>query len=202
MGVAYRFGGDAAPAPRPVAPVVIAPQPPRPTTVKLDGRVVTADGAPPTEAQVTVAAGARAPETVAVDEDGRFTYSGMAGQTLTVEARAAGHDPASEKVTLAAGATAELTLTLPRRLPSGQIRGLVRSFRGAGLDAEITIDVVDQPSGTPRTLRAQDGRFEVDVAPGKYEVTITAPGYETQRRRVEVELNGVTLLNADLRSAR
>ena len=202
MGVAYRFGGDAAPAPRPVAPVVIAPQPPPPATVKLDGRVVTADGAPPTEAQVTVAAGARAPETVAVDEDGRFTYSGMAGQTLTVEARAAGHDPASEKVTLAAGSTPELTLTLPRRLPSGQIRGLVRSFRGAGLDAEITIDVVDQPSGTPRTLRAQDGRFEVDVAPGKYEVTITAPGYETQRRRVEVELNGVTLLNADLRSAR
>ena len=38
--------------------------------------------------------------------------------------------------------------------------------------------------------------------PGRYEVTITAPGYETQRRRVEVEQNGVTLLNADLRSAR
>ena len=53
-----------------------------------------------------------------------------------------------------------------------------------------------------RTLTTKDGRFEADVAPGSYEVTITAPGYETQRRRVEVEQNGVTLLNADLRSAR
>src|SRR4029079_10994389 len=59
MGVAYRFGGDAAPAPRPGAALGTGAQPPPPATVKLDGRVVTADGAPPTEAQVTVAAGAR-----------------------------------------------------------------------------------------------------------------------------------------------
>jgi len=202
MGVAYRFGSDAATAPRarPVAPpdVVAAP----PVTGKLDGRVVTADGAPLTEAQVTVAAGGQAAEAVAIDDDGRFTFSGKAGQTLAIEARAAGHDAASGTVTLAAGSTAELTLTLPRRLPSGQIRGLVRSFRGAGVDAEIKIDATEQTSAAPRTLRTQDGRFEVDVAPGRYEVTITAPGYETQRRRVEVEQNGVTLLNADLRSER
>jgi hypothetical protein len=201
MGVAYRFGSDAATAPRahpaPSPEVVAAP-----AAVKLEGRVVTADGAPLTEAQVTVALGGRAPEAVAVDDDGRFTFSGKAGQTLAIEARAAGHDAASGTVTLAAGSPAALTLTLPRRLPGGQIRGLVRSFRGAGVDAEITIDAGEQTPAAPRTLRTQDGRFEVDVAPGKYEVTITAPGYETQRRRVEVEQNGVTLLNADLRSER
>ena len=85
---------------------------------------------------------------------------------------------------------------MKRKLPGGQIRGLVRSFKGANLSAEIKIDPLDL------TLHTQDGRFEADVAPGKYEVTITAPGYETQHRRVEVEKNGVTLLNADLRSER
>jgi uncharacterized membrane protein len=87
-------------------------------------------------------------------------------------------------------------ITLKRKLPGGQIRGLVGSFKGSNLSAEIKID----PLGL--TLRTQDGRFEADVAPGTYEVTITAPGYETQHRRVEVEKNGVTLLNADLRSER
>ena len=38
----------------------------------------------------------------------------------------------------------------------------------------------------------------VDVPPGAYEVQIVAAGYETQKRRVQVEENGVTLLNIDL----
>ena len=44
------------------------------------------------------------------------------------------------------------------------------------------------------------GRLRAPAAVAGY--GITAPGYETQRRHVEVEQNGVTLLNADLRSAR
>ena len=117
------------------------------------------------------------------------------GETVTIDAQSAGYEPATETITMA-DAAAELTLTLQRRLPSGQIRGLIRSFRGVALSAEIKIEPGD------KTLHTQDGRFEADVAPGAYDVTITAPGYETQRRHVEVERNGVTLLNADLRSAR
>jgi hypothetical protein len=49
-------------------------------------------------------------------------------------------------------------------------------------------------------LRAAGGRFEIDVAPGAYDVTITAPGFAAQTRRVQVEQNGVTLLDVDLRS--
>jgi uncharacterized membrane protein len=52
------------------------------------------------------------------------------------------------------------------------------------------------------TLRAaEDGTFVLDVAPGQYEVTITAAGYEMQQRQVDVEHNGVTVLLVDLRSA-
>jgi hypothetical protein len=205
LGVAYRFGGEA-PPPRPhrAPPPDVIGAPPAPATATLGGRVVAADGAALSETRVAVrlAGAAASPVDVDVDGEGRFTFSGKPGQTVTVEAKARGYDRVTATTTLAPGAATELTLTLQRRLPIGQIRGLVRSFRGVALDAEITIESAEAASDAPRTLRAQDGRFEVDVAPGKYEVTISAPGYDTQRRRVEVELNGVTLLNADLRSAR
>jgi hypothetical protein len=201
LGVAYRFGaGASAAAPRRHAP---EPPPPPPARVTLAGRVLGADGLALGEATVASRTEARPEAAPAiVDGGGRFTVSGERGQTVTVDAEAEGYEPASETVVLGGPSGAELTLTLRRRLPNGQIRGLVRSFRGVGLDAEIRIAPREQAAGTARTLRAEEGRFEADVAPGAYEVTITAPGYETQQRRVEVEQNGVTLLNADLRSTR
>jgi hypothetical protein len=90
---------------------------------------------------------------------------------------------------------AEPTAEAPR-LPSGQLRGLVRSLSGRPIQAEIRVE----PTG--RALRAAGGRFEIDVAPGTYEVTIAAPGFATQKRRVQVEQNGVTLLDVDLRGDR
>lgn len=92
-------------------------------------------------------------------------------------------------------------------LPGGQIRGYIRSLRGRTVDAEVEVrelgheaDKPDAPA--PQALHAQDGRFELDVVPGNYEVRVSAPGYESQRRRIQVERNGVTLLNVDLRGAR
>ena len=54
----------------------------------------------------------------------------------------------------------------------------------------------------PTRPRTEGGRFQVDVPPGRYRVTISAPGYQVQQRKVEVEENGVTVLNVDLRSER
>jgi hypothetical protein len=204
LGVGYRFGSETPkPPPHHAPPPVLAPAaPPPPALVKaqLEGRVASADGSALPEVRVSVRAssGVEA-EAVEVDADGRFAFTGKPGQSVTVQAEAKGYEPDSETVTLVAGDTTEVKLTLKRQLPGGQIRGLVRSFKGTSLDAQITIDRSDQAS---RALRTQDGHFEVDVAPGAYEVTITAPGYETQRRRVEVEKNGVTVLNVDLRKAR
>ena len=92
-------------------------------------------------------------------------------------------------------------------LPGGQLRGYIRSLRGRTVDAEIEVREVGHEAGNPETpspqaLHAQDGRFELDVAPGSYEVRVSASGYESQRRRIQVEQNGVTLLNVDLRGAR
>jgi hypothetical protein len=93
--------------------------------------------------------------------------------------------------------------------PKGQLRGLVRSLKGTAVAAEVTVEPETSPPGPAPaeatgdrivTLRAEGGRFQLDVAPGRYRVTIAAPGFQSQKRTVDVEENGVTLLNVDLRS--
>jgi hypothetical protein len=88
------------------------------------------------------------------------------------------------------------------RPPSGQLRGLVRSLRGSPVDADIVIRQAKRPAEEGQRLAAAGGLFTADVVPGSYEVVIEAPGFEPQRRRVQVEENGVTLLNVDLKVAR
>jgi hypothetical protein len=87
------------------------------------------------------------------------------------------------------------------RPPQGQIRGLVRSLRGVAVAADVVIEP-DGAAGEAQPLRAEDGRFQIDVMPGRYRVTITAAGYRSQTRKVEIEENGVTVLNVDLRKDR
>jgi hypothetical protein len=43
-----------------------------------------------------------------------------------------------------------------------------------------------------------DGTFSVEVPPGSYDVVIEAVGHKTQRRTVNVAVDGVVVLNADL----
>ena len=119
---------------------------------------------------------------------------------IILDAEAPGFDASHVTVSDAPGG--ELTIRLERSLPSGQIRGYVRSLSGKTVDAEIEVRAAGKDAVSPPPLRATGGRFELDVAPGSYEVHVSASGYETQRRRIQVERNGVTLLNVDLRGAR
>jgi hypothetical protein len=81
--------------------------------------------------------------------------------------------------------------------PRGQLRGSVRSYGGRGIAA--TINITGGP--TPILLESRAGDFEVDLSPGTYEVSIEAPAFVPQKRRVVIEENGVILLNVDLRRA-
>jgi hypothetical protein len=81
--------------------------------------------------------------------------------------------------------------------PAGAIRGLVRDFSGAPVDAEITIE-----PGAVHARTDEDGLFEVEVPPAEYRVSIRAPGFAPQERTVSVTENEVVILNADLRRAR
>jgi hypothetical protein len=144
-------------------------------------------------------------------------WLGLAYRFDTSSSRGTAATPASPQATpeaappaaavAAAAAAAELRATAPRpeaapRPPSGQLRGLVRSLRGSPVDADVVIRPVGRSEEEARRLTPAGGLFTIDVVPGTYEVVIEAPGFESQRRRVQVEENGVTLINVDLKVAR
>jgi hypothetical protein len=181
------------PAIEPPAPTVPSPAPA--ATTSVDGRIETESGAVPLEAAI-LAENDQQTSPVPVDAEGRFTLKGAVGRAIIVRAQAPGYQPSTRTVTLAEGEMPPLVFKLHSLLPSGQIRGLVRSLTSHNVEAQVRV----QPLGL--VLNAAEGRFEADVAPGNYEVIITAPGFETQRRRVVVEQNGVTVLNIDLRKKR
>lgn len=74
-----------------------------------------------------------------------------------------------------------------------QLRGLVRSYSGEGVNASVRVE-----PGEQRATCDADGSFELDLPPGVYQVIIEAEGYRSQRRTLRVRKEGVTVLNADL----
>jgi hypothetical protein len=52
---------------------------------------------------------------------------------------------------------------------------------------------------TGRATKLSEGMLELPVAPGRYEVLIEAKGYMPQRRTINVDEGGVTVLNVDLK---
>ncbi|MDX2021675.1 MAG: carboxypeptidase-like regulatory domain-containing protein [Deltaproteobacteria bacterium] len=81
--------------------------------------------------------------------------------------------------------------------PAGQLRGLIRSWKGQGLRATVRVEPIGIEAQTD-----EEGAFAVDVPPGAYQVQIVTKGFRTQTREVRIEENGVTVLNADLRRER
>lgn len=146
------------------------------------GRVLDPSGAPIGGATVRVAAG---PSTTS-GPDGTFTLSGVPRDAVLV-IEAEGYRPQE----LAPGA--DLEISLARDLPTGALRGLVRSRNGRPLSAHVVVE-----PGHLEATTDEDGVFEIELAPGRYEVSIEADGHVTQNRTVEVEVDGVTVLNADL----
>ena len=77
------------------------------------------------------------------------------------------------------------------------LSGVIRSYKGKPLSASILVDPIGMEAATD-----EDGFFEIDLPAGDYEIVVQAEGYRTQRRKVRVDENGVTVLNADLRRGR
>jgi hypothetical protein len=86
----------------------------------------------------------------------------------------------------------------PPKTESGLLRGLVRNFQSEPLEARISVRdargklVAEAKSGA-------DGHVEIELAPGRYRVTIDAVGYKTFVQSVQIKGTDVAVLNADLR---
>jgi hypothetical protein len=186
LGVGLRY----ALSPQPV--VVRAPE-----RTDLYGATVDAEGAPIENALVVVrvAGLAVAQRTLS---DGSFHFENLPRGAAQLEASAedAEVQPIERGIVLDRSEQA-IALRLSPRNHGSQLRGLVRSFDGAPLPAQVRL----LPEGTSVSAD-NDGRFVLELAPGSYQVEIECSGYRTQRRRVTVQKNGVTVLNVELRALR
>jgi hypothetical protein len=172
-----------------------------PAATSVAGRLLDADGAPVAGARVSLRAGALALETD-TDEQGGYRFADVPVGPAELAAEADGYQPLSFDAAIAADAPA-LPDQVLERIPLGQLRGLALSFRGRPIAAQIRVVSLDQEDAPPHELSAgADGRFTLDLPPGRYEVRVSARGYAPQERTVEVAADGVMILNLDLHRAK
>ena len=204
VGLSFR-----APAPRRATPRILivrepgppravpdGPAPPEPTGT-VQGRVTGPDGSALPGARVRITSGRRTVE-VTTGPDGRFASSEVVAGAAVARFSASGHRDAERSVGVEPAATTVVDVALELALPRGALRGVVSALRGEPI-AGATVTV--EPLGTEVDTDAEGG-FVVDVPPGHYTVVVRAAGHGEQRRAIQVEENGVTVLNVDLRPGR
>jgi hypothetical protein len=197
FGVRYALTGTSPPPPPPPAERETPPPPPPaavapPTSAPLVVRVETPDGAPVANATVDVIVGEKTSRAEAGDAGSYGPVDAPFG-TLQLTVTAEGFAPVEKEVVFDPKNSAPIVIRLEALAPSGQLRGLVRTFGGKGLAATIHVAPIDKDV----TADAQ-GAFTLDLPPGNYEVVIDAPRFKSQHRKVHVDQNGVTVLNAEL----
>jgi hypothetical protein len=198
-------------APEP-APAPAPPPPPAPVVrAMVRGRVVAeGDHAPVARAHLAVQTTGGTPREATTDDEGRFEIGDLEPGAASIDVNAEGYAPLTRRLKLSASAeppgapqgtggddTGAIEITIAKALPSGQVRGLVRDFGGNPIAAQIRVE----PLGVDAQVGA-DGTFEVNVAPGAYDIVVHASGYVDQRRHVSVERDGVTMMNVELRKVR
>lgn len=201
LSIGLRFGtGRSAPVvtaapPQPAAPAPVAVAPPPRQPIKLELTLVDDQGQPLQRATVTLIQGEReTPLTEA--EPGRYRHDDVPPGPGRLRIRADGFQPIERDVQVGGSPELRVDARAQQALPAGQVRGLVRSFRGKPLMAKVRVE----PAGGEASTDAE-GFFQIDVPPGPYEVVIEAPGYQSQRRAVKVEKQGVVIVNVDLGQA-
>jgi hypothetical protein len=164
------------------------------------GAVTDADGRPIAGAKVRITqrelAGAAAIELTAGD-DGKFTTE-VAGGALDITANASEYKETVTDATVEPGSRAEVAVKLTRAIRQGQLRGQVLAFNGKPLAATITVKGKTTASATTDA----DGHFTLELPEGAFSVEITSTGHIAQKRNVTIKLDGVTVLNVDLRSTK
>ncbi|NRA35601.1 MAG: carboxypeptidase regulatory-like domain-containing protein [Polyangiaceae bacterium] len=140
--------------------------------------------------------------TLKAGEGGALRAEGVPLGKATLQVSAESFVSQSIDVSLEKGKALQTKIQMEPAIPPGQVRGLVRSFRGRGIAATIVILSKEGGDAVATVQAGKDGHFRVGVEPGSYEVSVEAAGYKSQKRKVRVEENGVTVLNVDLRGGK
>ena len=175
-------------------------------TADVTGVVFDGTGKPVIGASVTVQLKNNTGTTVT---DGRGTYTvaklpigkTIDGKTLLddtaaeVDVELAGKKPGTATLTLARGLNPAPPITLDAQLPPGQLRARIVSLVNNRPVAGATVTL--EPGGVTATS-GPDGKLSIDLAPGRYKLTVAARNLAPQQLDVIIEQNGVTIKNIEL----
>lgn len=184
------------PSPTPAEPSPPVEEPPA-ALASLRVQVVDETGHPISDAKVKVVLHASATEPerellVPLSEVNVYQLSDLPLGEAEVTIEAELLEGQRRSIELVENTVIDVTLKKARGVGS-QLRGLVRAYSGRGLPADIRVE-----PGNATIKCDEKGEFVLDLPPGTYSVTIRAEGYVTQKRRLRVPKEGVTVLNADL----
>jgi len=87
-------------------------------------------------------------------------------------------------------------IKLESALPPGQLTVVVHALSNGKAIANAKIAVTP---GDQKFESGADGQSTINLAPGQYKITVTAPGFAQQELDVTVEPNSVAIKNIDLR---
>jgi hypothetical protein len=175
-------------------------------TADVTGVVVDDAGKPLVGAKVTVKL-KNYTGTAATDDKGAYTVTRLPiGKTVDgktelddvgaeVSVEVATKKPGSATLTLAKGFNSVPKITLEPLLPPGQLRAVIINVGTSRPVANATVTI--EPGGITQTS-GPDGKFTVDLPPGKYKLTVTARGLAQQQLDVNIEQNGVSIKNIDM----
>jgi hypothetical protein len=192
---AVAYGSPAEQHQQPEAPATPAPAPAAPSDTTLELSVVDGEGVPVDNARVRLWVGDA--ERTLEPPSALHRLEHVPAGALKVAVEAPGFEPFERSLSLEAGKPQQLRIDLKALPPPSQVRGSVRSFGGKGLVAHVRVE----PLGI-ETTTTEGGGFQIDVPPGGYDVVIEAKGYQSQRRKVTVDPQGVVILNAELTKKR
>ncbi|MEZ4360932.1 MAG: carboxypeptidase regulatory-like domain-containing protein [Kofleriaceae bacterium] len=190
LGFSGRFGEATRPA-RGKTTVVSerAAAPAESQEAKLTGVVFDDRGDPVAGAKVTVETAEKTGRAV-TDSAGAYAIgelpSGPAKLTIEVD----GKQTREISVVLVEGGNAVPGVRLEPALPPGELRGNVRARVGGKAIGGATIVITP---GDYKVVSEPDGTFSLEIPPGTYQMTTSAPGFAPQSIEAVVDQEGVTV---------
>ena len=205
LGLSYTwspFTAAARPAPKPKPQVTVAPkeEKPLPKLASVHGVIVDNQGQPVPDVRVTLTAADGTQLEAITDGDGKFTFEKVPYGKAQLEAHAVGFTKQQwEAEVSGTKVESQAPAPLAPRTDVGVLRGLVRSFDSKPLVGHVSVRDTRGKLVQERDCSA-DGRFELELPPGQYKVSIEAPGFKKHTQTMRIKGNGVSVLNADMAS--
>ena len=210
IGVQGRFGGAGK---KGAGTITVNPDPKdieKPELASISGNVTDETGKPVVGAKVTVKL-RKVTGDNKTDDKGDWVVDNLPiGKTVkgvtdlddataevTIEVQ--GKKPVTQTITLESGKNPIAKIALEPLLPPGQMKAVVRAAGSGKVIAGATVKLEGATLTTPMSATsAADGTLSVDIAPGTYKATASAPGFKDQTLDVVINANEVALKNFEL----